>query len=625
MMKNFRDFGNTWVSKALLLVLIVAFGAWGVESYLHNQTGNNAMTVNGDAVPLRLVEQRFNNLKSQIEASNGKPLTPEAANAMNLPELVIGQTIQQVLVEQQAKTLQLEPAVRVLQAVIRKEAAFLDDQGNFSTAQYRSVLQRAGLTVGTFEDTLKREEQTRLLAQLLQGLPSPTLVALAPLTALSHGATTVRLLTLAPGAVPVPKLTEAELETYYKNNQDRFTLPETRSFLVVNLNPTVLAGTVRIPEAQVMAEYTNNSATYVLPERRTVRHILLSSEASATALLPQLTNEVAFAKAADAFSQDPGNLGTKGGSLGSIAATDVVPAFAEVAFSLPVGRVSSPTQTQFGWHVMWVSGISPSALPPLAEVQPAIEASLKDAAAQDVMEQAATQLDDQLAAGKPLAELAKKLGLAVLSFSNIKATDETMPTAIREAAFGAPEGEAAPAVNLPDGTVAFVQVQGISPSVVQPLVAVRAQVEKEATLAATQTALQTTATALLAQLRGPEGGKVSIPSSFSSRTQTLQHATTDEAEQQLLMRVAAQATGSWLPAPVQQGDVWQLVQVQSRAVGAPSVAEATVTVHDYATSLSRNLEALLINQWFGEAKIVLNQPRLQQLFGRPVQWQDPQR
>jgi hypothetical protein len=118
---------------------------------------------------------------------------------------------------------------------------------------------------------------------------------------------------------------------------------------------------------------------------------------------------------------------------------------------------------------------------------------------------------------------------------------------------------------------------------------------------------------------------VSIPSSFSSRTQTLQHATTDEAEQQLLMRVAAQATGSWLPAPVQQGDVWQLVQVQSRAVGAPSVAEATVTVQDYATSLSRNLEALLINQWFGEAKIVLNQPRLQQLFGRPVQWQDPQR
>lgn len=625
MMQIFRNFGNTWVSKALLIVLIMAFGAWGVESYLYNQTGNDAMTVNGQPVPLRLVEQRYNNLESQIEATNDKPLTTEAANAMNLPELVIGQTIQQVLVEQQAEALQLEPAVGALQAAIRKEAAFQDDEGNFSPAQYRSVLQRAGLTVRGFEDTLKREEQTRLLAQLLQGLPSPTLAALAPLMAASHGETTVRLLTLAPGAVPAPKLTDAELETYYKNNQERFTLPETRSFTVVNLNPKALAGTVSIPEAQVVAEYNNNSAIYVLPERRTVRHILLASEASATALLPQLSDEAAFAKTADEFSQDPGNLGTKGGSLGSIAATDVVSAFAEVAFALPVGRVSSPTQTQFGWHLMWVSSISPSALPPLAEVRPAIEASLKDAAAQDVMEQTATQLDDQLAAGKPLGEMAKKLGLALLSFNNIKATDDTMPAPIKEAAFGATEGQAAPAVSLPDGTVAFVQVQGISPSVVQPLAAVRAQVEKEATLAATQTAMQTVAAALLAQLRGPGGGKMTIPGKFSSSTRTIKHATIDETEQQLLLRVAGQATGSWLPAPMQQGDARQLVQVQSRAVGAPSMAEANTTAEDYATSLTRNIEALLINHWFGEAEIVLNQPRLQQLFGRPVQWQDPQR
>jgi peptidyl-prolyl cis-trans isomerase C len=83
------------------------------------------------------------------------------------------------------------------------------------------------------------------------------------------------------------------------------------------------------------------------------RHILVGSEAEAVAVIADLDKGGDFAALAKKYSKDPGT--DAGGDLGYFTREEMVPAFAEAAFALPVGGYSkTPVKTEFGWHVIKV-------------------------------------------------------------------------------------------------------------------------------------------------------------------------------------------------------------------------------------------------------------------------------
>jgi len=83
------------------------------------------------------------------------------------------------------------------------------------------------------------------------------------------------------------------------------------------------------------------------------RHILLASEAEAKSVVAQLDKGADFAALAKQYSTDPN--AQSGGDLGYFGHDDMVPEFADAAFSLPVGEYTkTPVKTEFGWHVIKV-------------------------------------------------------------------------------------------------------------------------------------------------------------------------------------------------------------------------------------------------------------------------------
>jgi peptidyl-prolyl cis-trans isomerase C len=83
-------------------------------------------------------------------------------------------------------------------------------------------------------------------------------------------------------------------------------------------------------------------------------HILVKTEQQAAQIMKRLTDGEDFAAVAKRFSGCPS--GKSGGDLGWFTKGQMVPEFEKVAFEEDVGKVVGPIKTQFGYHVIKVTG-----------------------------------------------------------------------------------------------------------------------------------------------------------------------------------------------------------------------------------------------------------------------------
>jgi peptidyl-prolyl cis-trans isomerase C len=83
-------------------------------------------------------------------------------------------------------------------------------------------------------------------------------------------------------------------------------------------------------------------------------HILVKTLEQAQLLHSQLSEGLDFATLAESNSQCPSK--ARGGDLGQFGRGQMVKPFEDAVYSLEIGAVSEPVQTQFGWHLVKRTG-----------------------------------------------------------------------------------------------------------------------------------------------------------------------------------------------------------------------------------------------------------------------------
>lgn len=136
--------------------------------------------------------------------------------------------------------------------------------------------------------------------------------------------------------------------------QQGMTVEQLAEQLRINLTiRALIASEIGVTDEEVRQVFDANPAQFARQEMVRARHILVDTREQAEALRAQILDGADFAQLAREHSTDPGS-GPNGGDLGWFGRGVMVAPFEEAAFALPVGRVSEPVETAFGFHLILV-------------------------------------------------------------------------------------------------------------------------------------------------------------------------------------------------------------------------------------------------------------------------------
>lgn len=119
--------------------------------------------------------------------------------------------------------------------------------------------------------------------------------------------------------------------------------------------PKAFANKLVEREARLLAVYRYYQTC---PSGRFVSHILLKTEATANAARQEIEAGASFATVAKAQSTDTAS-GKVGGALGCLSAGEFVSEFQNAADAAPLGVLTGPVKTQFGYHLILVRAWDP--------------------------------------------------------------------------------------------------------------------------------------------------------------------------------------------------------------------------------------------------------------------------
>ncbi len=223
------------------------------------------------------------------------------------------------------------------------------------------------------------------------------------------------------------KVDDAAVKAYYDANQSAFRTPEEVKIEYVALTPDALDSQVSIDPAEVRKQYDQNVKQYAKGEERQASHILIAvkpdakddekaaAKKKAEDLAAQARRTPArFAELAKENSQDPGSA-AQGGDLGFFARDgSMVKPFEDAVFSGKEGDIIGPVQTDFGFHVIKVTGVKPATTQSFDEVKAQIEQDLKRQQAMRKFVDAASQFENLVyEQAESLQPVAKALNLKV--------------------------------------------------------------------------------------------------------------------------------------------------------------------------------------------------------------------
>ncbi|MFK7835110.1 MAG: peptidyl-prolyl cis-trans isomerase [Sulfitobacter sp.] len=436
-----------WILMGLLILGLGGFGAVNLSGNIRS-----IGTVGSKSIPVDAYARQLQNEIRAIEQQQGAQLPFARAQEIGLDRAVLQRIVRNRALDHENSELGLSIGDEALREEILQITAFQGVNGEFDRDGYRFALQQGGVTEAEFETSL-REEAARTLLQgaILGGVRMPDTYAETLVNYVGEQRSfTWSLLTEDNLTTPLATPSTDDLRGFYEANTDRFMLPQTKVITYALLTPDALIDEVEVPVEEVRAEYDARINQYVQPERRLVERLVFSDQDTADQAAAALeVGGTTFR----ALVEDRG-LALADTDLGDVSRLEL-DAAGEAVFAAEVGDVVGPLPSSLGPALFRMNGILPAQNTPFEEAREVLEQELALTRAVRAVEARANDLDDQLAGGATLEQLANETEMELGQINWTAETSEGIAAYndFREAASALAQGDFPKIDQLEDGSI----------------------------------------------------------------------------------------------------------------------------------------------------------------------------
>ncbi len=381
---------NKRIVQLFLALITLPFAFFGVESYMRSGGAGDDVAKIGDVkITQQQFQQSIREQQDRLRNQLGGQFDPKMLDTPDARKAILDDLInQRVLFIEAAKKRMFASDDAVRQTIASIDAFKVD--GIFSKKQYEAALRAQGMTPDGFEAQLRQDMTLQQLAGAVgqSGLVART-VSDRVLALQTEKREVMEYRLALDGFLDKVKLADGAARKFYDENAKQFETPEQARAEFVVLSMDAIASQLAVTEAEVKAWYDSHKDRYQQAEERRASHILIASEkqgkdkakTKAEEVLKELQKTpTVFAELAKKHSDDPGSA-SKGGDLGFFGRGMMVKPFEDAAYSLKEGQMSGVVESDFGFHIIKLTGIHAAKEKPLAEVRAEIEAELKKTAA----------------------------------------------------------------------------------------------------------------------------------------------------------------------------------------------------------------------------------------------------
>ncbi len=456
-----------WIIMGLVMVGLVGFGSFNFGGSVSAIGKVGDTEISGD--------RYFRELNAQLnafQAQTDERLSFAEAQSIGLDQAALETVINQVALENETARLGVSVGDEELAARIRDIDAFHGMNGGFDRETYNFVLQQSGLTAREFEQTLRSEvARTVLQGAVTNGIAVPPVYA-EVLYGWAREARDFTWARLGPEALEAPVGTPdaATLAAFHEENPAIFTLPQARRITYAWLAPEDVIDDIEVSEADLRALYEARIDEYRVPERRLVERLVFGTEAEAEAAAAALeTGDATFESLVAGRGLELADT-----DLGDVTEGELGRAGAEV-FALDGPGVAGPVMTDLGPALLRMNAILPARETSFEAAREDLRAEYAADSARRLLQDRMIELDDVLAAGATLEDLANAEGMRLdtIDWTGAESDGIAAYDAFRAAAESVAEGDYPAIELLSDGGLFALRLDEVVPPRLQPLDEVR--------------------------------------------------------------------------------------------------------------------------------------------------------
>jgi peptidyl-prolyl cis-trans isomerase D len=483
MLQKLKDQSGRWYIKILFVLLVVSFGMWGVADILLNYINMRPVaTVDGHNITQEEFAARYQLMVGKAQEIAKGQLTSDQIREMGIPQKILDSLIEQSLIAAELKKCGLVVTDDTIRRRIQSIPAFLNEQGAFDKRAFDYLLHTNHITEGQFIADIRLQlQQLQLFGALFGGLQLPK----SYIDLLFQGFFEQRVFAVV--TVPFGKMVVKEtpkgsdLEKFYKEHQADFTLPEMRKITMLEIDPKLLKERVVVSQDKLQEEYERRKTEFEIAEKREVKQVNFKDEETAKKAIESMKKGRPVPAVARDFAAEFKDLGL-------VTKQQVPDIAADRLFESELGQVTGPISTPFGWQVYVVSKIEPSFTKSFLEIRPQLESDLRTQLANDQIYELKNKVEDALAGGATLAEIAKENNFKVQTIDAVSKAGKDLneksvlpevgKAEILEQIFSLPENADSPMIDIKEGISYVVHVDAIKSAHVPPFEEIKNMVSK---------------------------------------------------------------------------------------------------------------------------------------------------